>query len=87
MAMAIQLIDMGKEIEYIEIDTAKIPYTFNIKLGGKTYTFIIKYNALSDFFTADLSVTSTGEVLAYGDPIRYGRPSLTVSRMSGFPCR
>ena len=39
--MALQLIDLGQEVEYIDIDTAKVPYTFSVKLTDKTYMFSI----------------------------------------------
>ena len=61
------------EVEYIPIDTIKVPYTFSIKLGDRTYTLTIKYNDQGGFFTLDLAVMATGEVLCYGEPIRYGR--------------
>ena len=83
--MAIQLLDLGKEIDYIDIDVKKVPYTFNIKLIDKTFTFTIKYNDESDFFTTDLSVTNTGEFLVYGDPIRYGRPMFGSIEDERFP--
>ena len=71
--MALQLIDLGQEVEYIDIDTAKVPYTFSVKLTDKTYMFTIKYNEVGKFFTADLE-SSDGEPLVYGDIVRYGRP-------------
>ena len=82
-----QLIDLGQEVEYIDIDVSKVPYTFSVKLSDKTYSFTIRYNDTGGFFTLDLSVTATGEVLAYGDPIRYGRPLFGPIRMNAFPCR
>ena len=27
-----QLIELGSEVQYIEIDTSKVPYTFSVKL-------------------------------------------------------
>ena len=89
--MAVNLIDLGKEIQYIDIDAAKVPYTFNIKLGGTTYTFTIKYNGQGGFFTADLAITNTGEsgfgsrILIYGDPVRYGRPMFGSIEDERFP--
>lgn len=80
-----QLIELGAEVEYIEIDTTKVPYTFSVKLTDRTYTFTIRYNDVGEFFTADLSVSSTGEVLAYGDPIRYGRPLFNTIEDERFP--
>ena len=41
--MALQLIDLGNEVEVVEIDTSKVPYTFSVKLTDKTYTFTVKY--------------------------------------------
>jgi len=70
--MSVTLIDMGHEVEYIDVNTSKVPYKFSVKLIDKTYTFTIKYNEQGGFFTADLETTQ-GEVLAYGDVIRYGR--------------
>ena len=60
------------EVEYIPIDTSKVPYTFSVKLGDRTYTLTIKYNASGEFFTMDLAVMATGEILCFGEPIRYG---------------
>jgi hypothetical protein len=81
----LQLIDLGNEVEYIEIDTGKVPYTFAVKLGDRTFSFCIRWNDTGGFFTADLSITSTGEVLAYGDIIRYGRPLFNVVEDERFP--
>ena len=72
----LKLIDLGNEVNYIEIDTRKVPYNFSVKLQDKTYTFCIKYNEVGGFFTADLSITATGELLVYGDIVRYGRRTL-----------
>ena len=80
-----QLIDLGSVVEYIDIDTEKVPYTFSVKLGDKTYSFTIRFNDQGGFFTADLAVTATGEVLAYGDPIRYGRPMFGTIEDERFP--
>ena len=48
--------------------------TVSETITGNAYTFNIRYNDQGKFYTADLSITATGEVLCYGDPIRYGRP-------------
>lgn len=82
--MALQLIDLGNEVTYIDINTERVPYTFAVKLIDKTFTFTIKYNDLGGFFTADLT-TMTGEVLAFGDPIRYGRPLFGSIEDERFP--
>ena len=46
-----QLIDLGQEVEYIDIDVSKVPYTFSVKLSDKTYSFTIRYNDTGGFFT------------------------------------
>ena len=80
-----QLIDRGRTVEYIDIDVSKIPYTFSVRLSDKTYSFTVRYNDVGGFFTVDLSVSATGEVLAYGDPIRYGRPLFGPIEDERFP--
>lgn len=80
-----QLIELGSEVQYIEIDTSKVPYTFSVKLEDRTYSFTIRYNDVGGFFTADLSISATGEVLAYGDPIRHGRPMFGPIEDERFP--
>jgi hypothetical protein len=82
--MALQLIDLAHEVEYIDINPDKVPYTFSVKLTDKTYTLTIKYNESGGFYTVDL-VTLTGEVLAFGDPIRYGRPLFGSIEDERFP--
>ena len=80
-----QLIELGVDVEYIDIDSSKVPYTFSVKLADKTYSFVIRYNDVGGFFTADLSIASTGKLLAYGDPIRYGRPLFGSIEDERFP--
>ena len=82
--MASLLYDLGVEMEYIEIDTGKIPYTFSVKLTDKTYSFTFKYNDDGGFFTADLE-TADGEILAFGDVLRYGRPMFGSIEDERFP--
>lgn len=81
----LKLIDLGNEVNYIEIDTRKVPYNFSVKLQDKTYTFCIKYNEVGGFFTADLSITATRELLVYGDIVRYGRPLFNSVEDERFP--
>ena len=69
----LKLIDLGNEVSYIDVDTSKVPYTFSVKLGDRTFAFSIRYNEVGGFFTVDLSIASTGEVLVYGDIVRYAR--------------
>ncbi len=80
-----ELIDLSNSVDYIGVDTSKVPYNFSVKLEDRTYTFSIRYNAQGGFFTADLSITATGEVLVYGDIIRYGRPMFNSVEDDRFP--
>ena len=82
--MAVSLIDMGQEVQYIDVNTDKVPYKFSVKLIDKTYTFTIKYNDQGGFFTVDLETTQ-GEVLAFGDIVRYGRPLFGSIEDDRFP--
>jgi len=82
--MALQLIDLGNEVEYIDVDPGKVPYSFSVKLVDKTYTFTIKYNEQGGFYTADLQ-DAAGNVLAFGDPIRYGRAMFGSIEDERFP--
>ena len=82
--MALQLIDLGNEVEFIDIRVDRVPYTFSIRLADKTYVFTIKYNDWGGFFTADLR-TGRGEILAFGDPIRYGRAMFNSIEDERFP--
>ena len=82
--MALQLLDLGSPVEYIQIDKDKIPYTFSVKLDDKTFTFTIKYNDYGGFFTLDL-YASDGTLLVYGDVVRYGRPMFGSVEDERFP--
>ena len=82
--MALQLIDLNTDVDYIDIDVTKVPYTFSIKLTDRTYFFTIKYNEVGGFFTADLADMS-GEILAFGEIIRYGRALFNVIEDERFP--
>jgi len=82
--MALELIDLSHEVSYIDIDADKVPYTFSVKLIDKTFTLTIKYNDAGGFYTADL-LEIGGEVLVFGDPIRYGRPMFGSVEDERFP--
>jgi len=82
--MALQLISLGHEVSYIDISADRVPCTFSVKLTDKTFTLTFKYNDVGGFFTADLSEVG-GEVLAFGDPVRYGRPMFGSIEDERFP--
>lgn len=82
--MALQLMDLNQDIEYINVDVSRVPYSFSVKLVDKTFTFTIKYNAEGKFFTVDL-LDINGNVLAFGEVIRYGRPLFNVVEDERFP--
>ena len=82
--MALQLIDLNLDVEYIDIDNAKVPYSFSIKLVDKTFTFTVKYNDIGEFYTIDL-YDLNGEVLVFGEVVRYGRALFNVVEDERFP--
>lgn len=82
--MALQLIDLNQDVEYIDIDNAKVPYSFSIKLVDRTFTFTVKYNDEGGFYTVDL-YDINGEVLVFGEIIRYGRALFNVVEDERFP--
>jgi hypothetical protein len=82
--MALQLIDLNADVQYIAIDVSRVPYTFSVKLTDRTYAFTIKYNAAGKFFTIDLYDVN-GNVLAFGEIVRYGRPLFNVVEDERFP--
>lgn len=57
---------------YIEIDRDAIPYRFDMRLNGVTWTFEVRYNSEYDFFTIDLYRGE--ESIAVGEKIVYGLP-------------
>ena len=82
--MALQLIDLNSDVQYIAIDVSRLPYTFSVKLTDRTYSFTVKYNATGKFFTIDLYDVN-GNVLAFGEIVRYGRPLFNVVEDERFP--
>lgn len=82
--MALQLVDLNSDVEYLAIDVSQVPCSFSVKLADKTYTFTVKYNDIGNFFTADL-LDVNGNVLAFGEVIRYGRPLFNVVEDERFP--
>ena len=82
--MALQLIDLNSDVQYITIDVSRVPYTFSVKLTDRTYSFTVKYNATGKFFTIDLYDVN-GNVLAFGEIVRYGRPLFNVVEDERFP--
>lgn len=82
--MALQLIELNEDVEYIDIDTSKVPYSFSIKLADKTFTFTVKYNDLGGFYTVDL-YDLNGNVLVFGEVVRYGRALFNVTEDERFP--
>lgn len=82
--MALQLMDLNREIEYLDVDVSRVPYSFSVKLVDKTFTFTIKYNAEGKFFTVDL-FDINGNVLAFGEIIRYERALFNVIEDERFP--
>lgn len=43
-----------EKTEYLKIEKENIPYSFTYDYKGNIFEFVIRYNELNDFFTADL---------------------------------
>ena len=65
---------------YIDIEKQAIPYQFEMRLDGVTWTFEIRYSSEFDFFTADLYRGE--ESIVVGEKIIYGQP-LFADELSG----
>ena len=68
---------------YIPIEKEMIPYSFDMRIAGETFTFTVNYNLEYDFFTVDLSRGE--EVLAYGEVLTYGRALFSGYADERFP--
>lgn len=55
----------------ININKELIPYTFDILLGGKTFTIRVDYNATGDLFV--LSLYKDKQLIRAGQPLIYGK--------------
>lgn len=64
----------------INVDKSKIPYQFQIMLGGRRYSMEWQYNSKSGLFTCTI-YDADGKVLIYDEPLIYGDP------MFSFLCR
>jgi len=66
-----------------------IPYGFDIVLGGRTFGFDVKYNAMRDFFTINLlrndSYVVIGEKVVYGRALFLNQQHLDVPRVPIIP--
>lgn len=63
-------------MRYVSINKEMIPYSFNLRLNKRTYTFEIHYNAEHDFFTMGIA-DSSGEVLTAGEKLLLNKPILS----------
>ncbi|MFL1676954.1 phage baseplate plug family protein [Paenibacillus dendritiformis] len=67
----------------IRIDKDLIPYSFDMDLGERTYTFEVRYNAAHDYFTVDLS--EGDKPLALGVKLVWGMPLFESMETREFP--
>ncbi|MEG0470786.1 MAG: hypothetical protein RR588_00470 [Solibacillus sp.] len=58
--------------EYIEIDKAEIPYSFEVELANEIFEIEVNYNQAHDFFTVDLF--KEGIALVIGEKLILNRP-------------
>ena len=57
----------------IIVEKDKIPYQFQIVLGGKKFSLEWQYNKKNDRFTCTL-YDAQGSPIVYGEPLIYGNP-------------
>lgn len=69
---------------FIRVDKALIPYTFDVRLIGITYTMEIKYNSRHDFFTIAIK-KQDGTVLTSGEKLILNKPILSERLYIDFP--
>ena len=71
-----KLIETGQEVEFIELDSERVPCSLLVKLIDRTYRMTFRYNEAADFFTVDLETVSGGDSdpLVYGEVLRYAKP-------------
>lgn len=67
----------------IGIDKDLVPYSFDMDLGDRTYTFEVRYNSTHDYFTVDLSEGDTP--LALGVKLVWGMPLFVSMETREFP--
>ncbi|NOJ69346.1 phage baseplate plug family protein [Paenibacillus alvei] len=67
----------------IGIDKDLVPYSFDMDLGDRTYTFEVRYNSTHDYFTVDLSEGDTP--LALGVKLVWGVPLFISMETREFP--
>ena len=82
--MAFELIELGRDVQYIDILPDRVPYNFSIKLIDRTFVFTIKYNEIGKFYTLDLR-TPNGDYLVFGEPIIYGQALFSTIEDERFP--
>lgn len=71
--------------DFIGIEKADIPCSFDIVLGSEEFNLFFKYNKSSDLFTCTLSKNE--QVLVYDEPLIYGVPLFKdVYNSATFPC-
>ena len=82
-----KLIQTGREIEFIDIDSDRVPCSLVIKLEDRTYRMSFAYNETADFFTVSLEISASGGniPLVYGEVLRYGKPLFEAFNDERYP--
>ncbi len=82
-----KLIETGQEVEFIELDSERVPCSLLVKLIDRTYRMTFRYNEAADFFTVDLETVSGGDSdpLVYGEVLRYAKPLFEAFNDERYP--
>ncbi|WP_298024497.1 phage baseplate plug protein [uncultured Dysosmobacter sp.] len=82
-----KLIENGRQVEYIDVDSDRVPCALLVKLTDRTYRLTFRYNEEGDFFTVDLETSSGGSYspLVFGEVLRYGKPLFEAFNDERYP--
>ncbi|MCR8844208.1 hypothetical protein NQ117_10975 [Paenibacillus sp. SC116] len=67
----------------LTIEKERLPYSFDMDMGTRTYTFDVRYNNKHDYFTMDIS--QGGTPLALGVKLVWGVPLFESMETTDFP--
>lgn len=82
-----QLIPTMQQMQYIDVDSERVPCSLLCKLVDRTYRLTFAYNEHGGFFTLDLEIAnSTGNIpLAYGEVLRLDKPCFEAFNDERYP--
>lgn len=82
-----KLIEEGREVQYIDVESGRVPCSLLVKLVDRTYRLTFRYNEIAGSFTVDLELSGSGEntPLVFGEVLRYGKPLFEAFNDERYP--